>query len=308
MVASSKSPVRVVGEREHAGQRRGLERLDREAVAQAAVELDLRDRAHAEAEAERADAPQIAAQARGRIETSCAIVEAGLEQDVARRHGFRILGDERTRLRRTRADASARPAASTSGPRAIQSHDDSPSMRLVRTARRLSSRIVTGPSLTSSTCMCAWNTPVSTGRPSPAAARPASYSVLATSGGAAASNAGRRPFRTSPSSVNCETTRTAPPASTPIDSSGRRRPRRCAGRESSTRCSRYRPGRRPPPPRPAPAGPGQSGRRSRSIDGDGRGRDALDDGAQGEPRVRRRRVSPADANRGQTPTSSQRLG
>src|SRR5207248_3786297 len=74
-----------------------------------------------------------------------------------------------------------------------------------------SSRIVTGPLFTSSTSIMAWNCPVSQRRP---AARilstKYSYSRLASSGLAAASNDGRLPRRTSPYRVNCETTSTAP--------------------------------------------------------------------------------------------------
>src|SRR5205807_4124131 len=77
-----------------------------------------------------------------------------------------------------------------------------------------SSRMVTGPSFTNSTCICSWNRPVSQRRPAARIlATKCSYSSRASSGRAAASNDGRFPRRTSPDSVNCETASTAPPLS-----------------------------------------------------------------------------------------------
>src|SRR6266571_3341945 len=77
---------------------------------------------------------------------------------------------------------------------------------------------VTGPLFTSSTSIIAPNSPVSTRVPlaaprSLSSATNRSYSGIATSGGAASTKLGRRPFCTSPYSVNCETTSTAPPTS-----------------------------------------------------------------------------------------------
>ena len=48
----------------------------------------------------------------------------------------------------------------------VVSHGGAGGLQLLQAAGQASSRIVTGPSLTSSTCMCAPNTPVSTGTPS----------------------------------------------------------------------------------------------------------------------------------------------
>ena len=80
--------------------------------------------------------------------------------------------------------------------------------------RRLSRSIVTGPSLISSTSMCAWNSPVSTLTFSARSASTSpSYSGFAAAGDSASSNDGRRPRRQSPHNVNCDTTSTAPPAS-----------------------------------------------------------------------------------------------
>src|SRR5687767_1228628 len=60
----------------------------------------------------------------------------------------------------------------------------------------------------------AWNSPVATGNGTARnSLTTSSYSARAVSGAAAASNEGRRPLRTSPKSVNCETTSTAAPIS-----------------------------------------------------------------------------------------------
>ncbi len=74
---------------------------------------------------------------------------------------------------------------------------------------------MTGPSFTSSTSMCAPNDapPDADTRGAPARAANASTRSAATSGAAAAVHDGRRPLRTSPYSVNCDTTRTSPPTS-----------------------------------------------------------------------------------------------
>src|SRR5438034_11684248 len=81
-----------------------------------------------------------------------------------------------------------------------------------------SSTSVTGPSFTSSTSIIAPNSPVSTCTLLPAPrslsnATNRSYSGIAMSGGAASTKLGRRPFCTSPYSVNCDTTSSAPPTS-----------------------------------------------------------------------------------------------
>src|SRR5437667_894663 len=74
---------------------------------------------------------------------------------------------------------------------------------------------VTGPSFTSSTSIIAPNSPVSTRVPLPAPRSlrretNRSYNGTASSGGAASMKLGRRPFCTSPYSVNWDTTSTAP--------------------------------------------------------------------------------------------------
>src|SRR6266478_5011824 len=77
-----------------------------------------------------------------------------------------------------------------------------------------SSSMVTGPSFTSSTSIISWKWPVSQRTPdSRTRLTNVSYSVRAISGRAASSNDGLFPLRTSPYSVNCDTTKTAPPTS-----------------------------------------------------------------------------------------------
>ena len=74
-----------------------------------------------------------------------------------------------------------------------------PSYRRELHACQASSSNVTGPSLTSATCMSARNRPVATGTPSSASACvKVSMSGSATSGAAAADHAGRRPRVASP--------------------------------------------------------------------------------------------------------------
>jgi hypothetical protein len=72
-----------------------------------------------------------------------------------------------------------------------------------------------GPSLTDSTRIMARKRPVSTRTPAArSASQNRSYSGSASSGGAAASKAGRRPLRASASSENALIASTAPPACT----------------------------------------------------------------------------------------------
>jgi len=81
---------------------------------------------------------------------------------------------------------------------------------------RESSHSVTGPSLTSATCMFAPKTPVRTGRPLRAASilTNASNSGCAMPGGAARDHDGRLPLRVDAYSVNCETASSDPCSST----------------------------------------------------------------------------------------------
>ena len=87
-----------------------------------------------------------------------------------------------------------------------------------------SSNTVTGPSLTSSTCMCAPNTPDSTCAPSPRRASANDVtSGSATARGAAAFQAGRRPLAVLAYRVNWLTTRIGAPTSLADFSSSRMR-------------------------------------------------------------------------------------
>src|SRR5688572_27161522 len=82
----------------------------------------------------------------------------------------------------------------------------------------------------------AWNSPVATGNGTARnSLTTSSYSARAVSGAAAASNEGRRPLRTSPKSVNCETTSTAAPISATERSMG------LPASPSNTRMSRILP-------------------------------------------------------------------
>ena len=89
----------VAGEVEQIGQRRVLARRDREPVVQPAVDLQFRDRADAEAHAERRHAQQIALQPGGRVEDLVQRIESALEQHQPRADGFGILGHQRPLLR-----------------------------------------------------------------------------------------------------------------------------------------------------------------------------------------------------------------
>src|SRR5699024_7300758 len=89
-----------------------------------------------------------------------------------------------------------------------------PSGQGAAAGRQASTKIVTGPSLTSPTRIWAPKVPVSTGTPrARIASTTCSTRGSATAAGAAPLQEGRRPLRTSAYRVNCETTSTAAPAS-----------------------------------------------------------------------------------------------
>ena len=73
-----------------------------ETVVQAAVDLQLGDRAEPEAQAKRGHPKQVTLQAGDRKENLLLQVEAAFEEDQPRADGFRIFGDERALLRRGR--------------------------------------------------------------------------------------------------------------------------------------------------------------------------------------------------------------
>src|SRR5262245_18728923 len=115
-----------------------------------------------------------------------AVVESPLDEDAAGADGFRIFGDERTLLGRRRHWQQQRDRCRNER----MSHQN---------CRVLSTSTVTGPSLTSSTCIIAWNSPVATGTLAACnSLTTASYKARANSGGVASSNEGRRLLRMSP--------------------------------------------------------------------------------------------------------------
>ena len=83
---------------------------------------------------------------------AAAVVEAGLDQHSARADRFRIFGDERPLLRKRRRRMQHKRRHTHE----CMSHQN---------CRLLSTSTVTGPSLTNSTCIIAWNSPVATTRP-----------------------------------------------------------------------------------------------------------------------------------------------
>src|SRR5262245_49118800 len=89
------------------------------------------------------------------------VVEATLDQDVARADRLGIFGDERTLLCQRRCRETYGHECEYE--RLLHHHRHH--HRGSQNAFRLSSSMVTGPSLTSSTSMCDWNSPVSTRRP-----------------------------------------------------------------------------------------------------------------------------------------------
>ena len=83
---------------------------------------------------------------------AAAVVETGLDEHAARADRFGILGDERALLRERQHWLQHERRHTQES----KSHQN---------CRLLSTSTVTGPSLTNSTCIIAWNSPVATGRP-----------------------------------------------------------------------------------------------------------------------------------------------
>ena len=94
----------VAGDRELPGQRRGTDAAvrDRQAVVQPAVDLDLRDRADPDADAERGRAEQVALQPGRGEQHVAAVIESSLEQHQPRADDFGVFGHQRPLLRRRR--------------------------------------------------------------------------------------------------------------------------------------------------------------------------------------------------------------
>src|SRR5262249_36170916 len=127
---------------------------------EASINLNLGDGAHTDTESKRSDAKQISLESRRRKRRGAQKVETAFEEHETRGDCLRILGDHRPRLRRrlNREGQTDRRGDRCSGKPGCHG----PSL-VVQNKRRLSRRIVTGPSFTSSTSMWAWKTPVSTG-------------------------------------------------------------------------------------------------------------------------------------------------
>src|SRR5688500_4763779 len=138
---------------EHVRQRRIAPAGNREVIVEAAVDLDLADVADAEADADRRETAEVAGQARRRVVDVGRIVEACFHQHASGADRFRVLGDERPLL-----------GEGADGNRTEQCCENENGSGH-QGWRLLSMRMVTGPSLTSSTRIIAWNSPVATGTP-----------------------------------------------------------------------------------------------------------------------------------------------
>src|SRR5262245_2947629 len=170
-------------------------------VVESAIDLNLRDRAEPHADTDERKSKQVSFQAGHRILDAAAVVQSSLDEQPAGTDRFRILSDQWALL----CEQHRWLHYECSYPEESNSHQN---------CRLLSTSTVTGPSLTNSTCIIAWNSPVATTRPAERnSLTTPSYVARAMSGEAASSNDGRRPLRMSPYSVNCETTSTAPPTS-----------------------------------------------------------------------------------------------
>ena len=92
------------------------------------------------------------------------VVDAGFDQDLAGADGFGIFSDEGSGLRE-RLGAPEQRADKRQQSKPFELHEKTPSANGSQKIRRLSIRMVTGPSLTNSTCIWARKTPASTVRP-----------------------------------------------------------------------------------------------------------------------------------------------
>ena len=166
-----------------------------------AVDLQLGDRADPETDAERPHPQQVSREPGDRIEEVVLIVDAAFDQDEA---GPTVSGSSVTS---GRCCAEPEPAGGEQDDegradacRSVERSSGEPVHRTTagQNSRRLSSSIVTGPSLTDRRPCGPGTRPVSTGQPDSRSAPTSSlYSASANGGGAAASNDGRRPFRQS---------------------------------------------------------------------------------------------------------------
>ena len=89
----------ITGRGHHARERRSrIARADSETVVEAAVDLNLGDRADAETDPDQMQSEEVALESRYRILDALAVVEAVFEQHPAGAYGLRIFRDERALL------------------------------------------------------------------------------------------------------------------------------------------------------------------------------------------------------------------
>src|SRR5262245_1233414 len=144
-------------------------------IVESAIDLNLGDGTEADADADERKAEQVPFKPRGGVLNALTVVESGLDEHAAGADCLGILSDKRPLLRERQN-------------RLQHERSQSEKDRSHQNCRLLSTSTVTGPSLTSSTCIIAWNSPVATTRPLERnSLTTASYVALATSGGAASS-------------------------------------------------------------------------------------------------------------------------
>ena len=106
-----------------------------------------------------AGAQQLSRKPRHRVLDAAPVVDAGFEQQAAGADRLGVFRDERPLLR----GGQRGQAGENGGEQQRAGHGRARGHS--QNVRRLSTRMVTGPSLTSSTCIIAWNSPVLTGSP-----------------------------------------------------------------------------------------------------------------------------------------------
>src|SRR6186713_3286363 len=120
-------------------------------VVEPAVNLNLSDRAQANTDADERKAEQVPCKAGRWVLDAASVVESTLDEQASRADRFRVFSDERPLLREHQDWLQHNKRSHT---QERMSHQN---------CRLLSTSTVTGPSLTSSTCIMAWNSPVDTG-------------------------------------------------------------------------------------------------------------------------------------------------
>ena len=122
------------------------------------VELQLGVGADAHAHPDSGAVRGITGEPIGGIDLFLVELHPGFHENVVDAHRFRIFGDKRPLLRhrRRRHHGNCHREPDRSNQHVVLCQKGA---EAIYHRRRLSSRIVTGPSFTSSTCMCAWNSP-----------------------------------------------------------------------------------------------------------------------------------------------------